>query len=148
MIYLLKAIALGSSRAIVLPLPLLSALDIGCGDILAVKPDKSGAFHIERAPGDLLRPRDSLFDGKAGQPDDSEPHTQKLAAVLKSLKARHRSKKKETGRCPDSSRPDALDTPNEPATTGPLGLAHSPGDQPGPELAECQASLDGRQISG
>jgi hypothetical protein len=89
MIYLLKVIALGSSRAIVLPLPLLSALDIDCGDILAVQSDKSGAFHIERATADLLKPGGMLSNAEARLAADGNPNMQKLNATLKSLEARH-----------------------------------------------------------
>jgi antitoxin component of MazEF toxin-antitoxin module len=56
MIYLLKVIALGSSRAIVLPAPLLSALDVDRGDIVAIRSDKPNSFRFGRAPAEVLRP--------------------------------------------------------------------------------------------
>jgi bifunctional DNA-binding transcriptional regulator/antitoxin component of YhaV-PrlF toxin-antitoxin module len=60
MIYLLKVIALGSARAIVLPASLLSDLDIDRGDILAVRSDRSGCYGLERA-------NPALFEGKPPQ---------------------------------------------------------------------------------
>jgi bifunctional DNA-binding transcriptional regulator/antitoxin component of YhaV-PrlF toxin-antitoxin module len=54
MIYLLKVIALGSARAIVLPLSLLSDLDIDRGDILAVRSDQSDGYSLHRASPALV----------------------------------------------------------------------------------------------
>ncbi len=53
MIYLLKVIALGSARDIVLPASLLSELDIDRGDILAVRSQTDG-YSLHRADPALV----------------------------------------------------------------------------------------------
>jgi hypothetical protein len=94
MIYLLKVITLGHSRAIVFPAPLLSALDIDCGDLIAIQSDASGSFGIRRAPagivGGEIRAASVKISG-AGSRDLSGTQgatVLKLNATLKSLKTR------------------------------------------------------------
>jgi hypothetical protein len=100
MIYLLKVIALGHSRAIVFPAPLLSALDIDCGDLVAIQSDASGSFGIRRAPAGILggeiRAASAKISG-AGLRDPSGTQgatVLKLNATLKCLKTRRLARQK------------------------------------------------------
>jgi hypothetical protein len=69
MIYLLKIITLGSTHAIVLPAPLLSALDIDRGDIVALRPNKLGGFRLDRISDGALDVEQRVIAPRSSVPE-------------------------------------------------------------------------------